>query len=452
VSSEAALSANGPTALDAKPFTAYQASAVFMASAMVILDGLDNQMLGIAAPSLIKEWGVAREQLGVIFALGFVGMFFGTLVAGWLGDRVGRRGALVFGVVIFGVATLLTGFSTDITHIAILRTLAGVGLGGVPGSAASLIAELTPARYRSIAVTAGVVCVAIGGILGGIVATMILPHFGWRWLFYLGGIVPLIAAALIAKLLPESPRFLASHPKHAPELNRILTRIGYSAQEIEAFRQAPEAKAAFVPTSALLKGGLRRDTLALCVAFFTGMFMIYLMYNWAPTLLFANDFAIATTSKGLTSFNIGGVIGAIVASVLVTWLGSRGVLPVLATVGAGLCVWLAMLPIKGALNEDKLLFGLLGLGLSASAVQSAMFAIAAYAFPAPVRARGMGLIGAAGRIGAIVSAFSGAFLTTGGSVGFFGVLAGLMLINAISLAIVRGHVPAHIAGVRKSKP
>jgi MFS transporter, AAHS family, 4-hydroxybenzoate transporter len=430
--------------LDALPFSSFQFWSVMLAASVVVLDGLDNQMLGIAAPSLIKDWGIARESLGMVFALGFVGMIFGNLISGWLGDRFGRRSALIFGVIVFGLATLLTGFASNIEQIAILRTLAGVGLGGVPGTAAALISELTPARFRSVAVTFGAVCVAIGGILGGMTATLILPHLDWRWLFYIGGTVPLVSAVAVAALLPESPSFLASRPQRAAELRRFLARMRYPGSDAEfreALHESAQEKAEHVPTSALLAPALRRDTLALCVALFTGLFMIYLMYNWVPTLLFSNAFPLAVTSAGLTSFNIGGVIGAILASMTMVRLGSRQVLIPLALLGAAVCVVLALLPTAGAQNKTSMLAALCALGLSASAVQSAVFAVGAHAFPAAVRARGMGLIGAAGRIGAIASALAGAMLTGYGNPGFFGALAALMLINAASLALVRGHVP-----------
>ena len=101
--------------LDDIPMSSYQIWSVLMIAATVILDGLDNQMLGLAAPSLLQEWGIDRTALGSVFALGFVGMAIGTLTSGWVGDRFGRRGALIIGVAIFGIATLLTGFSTALT-------------------------------------------------------------------------------------------------------------------------------------------------------------------------------------------------------------------------------------------------------------------------------------------------------------------------------------------------
>ena len=147
--------------LDDLPMSAFQLWSVLMIAATVILDGLDNQMLGLAAPSLLKQWGIGREALGSVFALGFVGMAVGTLTSGWVGDRFGRRGALIIGVAIFGVATLLTGFTNALWQVAMLKMLAGVGLGGVPGTASAMIAEFTPVRWRSIAVTFGVVCVSM---------------------------------------------------------------------------------------------------------------------------------------------------------------------------------------------------------------------------------------------------------------------------------------------------
>ena len=426
--------------LDTLPLSSFQIWSVLMIAATVVLDGLDNQMLGLAAPSLIAQWGITREALGPVFALGFVGMGFGTLAAGAIGDRFGRRSAIIIGTALFGLATLLTGFAASITQIALLKTLAGVGLGGLPGTAAALIAELTPVRWRSIAVTFGMVCVSIGGILGGVAAAVVLPALGWRWLFWLGGAITLAFVLLLYWRLPESPRYLAERPERRAELAAMLRRIGHPDPGRHDLAGPEAPRAPHVPMRVLVGAALRRDTLALSVAMFAGMFMIYLMFNWAPTLLFSAGFSLATASLGLTSFNVGGTVGAVLASIAMVRFGSRALLVAMALVGFAVCAVLAALPIAGARNEGALLAGLCAMGLFASATQSAMFAVGANAFPTVVRARGLGLMGAAGRVGAIVSAFSGAWLIGAGGAGFFGVLAALMLVNAASLFAVRGHV------------
>ncbi|WP_235037872.1 MULTISPECIES: MFS transporter [unclassified Novosphingobium] len=428
--------------LDDLPMSSFQVWSILMIAATVILDGLDNQMLGLAAPSLLKEWGIGRETLGTVFALGFVGMGIGTLTSGYVGDRFGRRGALIIGVAIFGIATLLTGFSNALWQVALLKTVAGVGLGGVPGTASAMIAEFTPVRWRSVAVTFGVVCVSIGGILGGVAAALILPGLGWRWLFYIGGVVTMLFVALLHFILPESPRYLAERPERADELDRILRRIGHpdpaSAAHVPLVKgEAPR----YEPMSNLFGPALLRDTLALALAMFSGMFMIYLMFNWAPTMLTSAGFGLQTASLGLTSFNIGGTIGALVASFAIIRFGSRPVLITMAIVGALVCATLAVLPISGGRNEPTILACLGALGLFASAAQSAMFAVGAHAFPTGLRARGLGLMGASGRVGAIVSAVAGAVLIDWGNFGFFGALGVLMLVNALGFVAVRGHVP-----------
>ena len=186
---------------------------------------------------------------------------------------------------------------------------------------------------------------------------------------------------------------------------------------------------------------LLRDTMALSIAMFSGMFMIYLMFNWAPTMLTSTGFGLQTASLGLTSFNMGGTIGAMIASLAIIRFGSRPVLILMAVVGAGVCTTLALLPINGGRNEGAVLACLGALGLFASAAQSAMFAVGAHAFPTALRARGLGLMGAAGRAGAIVSAIAGAILIGWSNLGFFGALAALMLVNALGFIAVRGHIP-----------
>ena len=385
---------------------AYRLAVVLMVAATVVLDGLDNQMLGLAAPALIREWGLARATLGTIFALGFVGMMAGTLLAGQIGDRLGRRAALLLGVAVFGVATLATGFATSVWELAALKTLAGVGLGGVPGTAAAMIAEFTTPRWRSLAVTFGVVCVSIGGIIGGLAAAAILPALGWRWLFWGSGALPLVIAAVLVMLLPESPGFLARDRAPLPALNRLFA------------------------------GDLARSTLGLSLAMLSGMFLIYLMFNWAPSMLAGQGFDLRDTSLGLTWFNTGGTIGAILAALAIMGAGSRRTLATMAGSGALVCMALATM----STTRLTMMIGLGALGLTASAAQSAMFALGAHAFPLALRARGMGVMGAAGRAGALGSAFAGSWLVAGRA-GYFAVLAVLMIVNLIGFLIVRGHIP-----------
>ncbi len=168
----------------------------------------------------------------------------------------------------------------------------------------------------------------------------------------------------------------------------------------------------------------------------SGMFLIYLMFNWAPSMLAGQGFDLRDTSLGLTWFNTGGTIGAILAALAIMGAGSRRTLATMAGSGALVCMALATM----STTRLTMMIGLGALGLTASAAQSAMFALGAHAFPLALRARGMGVMGAAGRAGALGSAFAGSWLVAGRA-GYFAVLAVLMIVNLIGFLIVRGHIP-----------
>jgi AAHS family 4-hydroxybenzoate transporter-like MFS transporter len=255
-------------------------------------------------------------------------------------------------------------------------------------------------------------------------------------------VITLVFAILFWFFLPESPRYLATTSGRAGELEAMLRRMGHPEPDLTLSDRTARPIPEHAPFGLLLKGALLRDSLALSLAMLAGMFMIYLMFNWAPTLLSGLGFGLPTASLGLTSFNLGGTIGALIAATIILRMGSRRPLIFMAIVGTGICVFLAVLPVVGGENEMPLLAGLCGLGLFASAAQSAMFSVGAHAFPTELRARGLGLMGAAGRVGAILSALLGAALIGGGNASFFGSLAILMFVNAMAFVAVRRHVPA----------
>jgi AAHS family 4-hydroxybenzoate transporter-like MFS transporter len=246
-----------------------------------------------------------------------------------------------------------------------------------------MIAEFTTARWRSLAVTFGVVCVSIGGILGGGAAATILPAFGWRWLFWCSGLATIAALVTLVWLLPESPGYLARQPSRRSELELLLQRLG------DDMPSGTSRPVSMPPLSDLLSGDLARDTLGLSTAMLSGMFLVYLMFNWAPTMLAAQGFALRDTSLGLTWYNIGGTTGAIMAALAVMGLGSRVTLPTLAGLAVLMCAALAFMPSNTGSQGVLVMIGLTLLGLTGSAAQSAMFALGAYAFPL-LRGRGWG--------------------------------------------------------------
>jgi AAHS family 4-hydroxybenzoate transporter-like MFS transporter len=427
--------------LDEGQWSAYQKFLVFVTALAIILDGLDNQVLGSAIPALMREWSVPRPAFVPVQTSGMVGMMIGGFIGGYLGDRMGRRVALIGSVIAFGVLTVLVSLSTGLWSIGILRFLAGLGLGGAMPNAAALSSEYVPRRQRPFAVTLTIVCIPLGGSLAGFVGGQILPTFGWRVLFLVVGIVPLVLAAILLKVLPESPRYLARLKERWPELRDLLGRLGHNVPVEATFVDTTEKAAARASIGDLLLPEYRRDTFALCGSFFFCLLSVYIGTTWVPSMLAGTGFDVGTASYGLTAYNVGGVVGAVLGAIVIMRLGSRiSMLTMAAGAVAGALV-LASMSI-GPYAAVAVFAMLAWTGGLINAVQTTMYALAAHVYPTSVRATGVGTAVAFGRIGGVLSPSVGSWaLEAGGPARFFGLTAATMTLTLVALASVRHHIP-----------
>lgn len=434
--------------LDEGTFTGFQKMVVILAALSIVMDGFDGQLIGFAIPSLIKEWGVTRNAFAPAVAAGLVGMGLGSAFAGLFADRFGRRLAIIGSVFVFGIATSLISLSPDITTIAILRFFAGLGIGGALPVSTTITAEFSPARIRTFAVTATIVCVPLGGMLAGLFANLVLPHYGWRGLFLLGGMLPLAFSVLLWFSIPESPRYLARQPDRWDELRSLLTRmsrtIAAGMRFTDAREQNSQPKAGF---RALFTDGRARDTIAIWVAFFMNLLAVYSAFSWLPTMLAGEGLSPSLAANGLTAYNIGGVFGALLCAVVIGRFGSRVPMLLCCLAAAGTAFALRSLDVS---SQTTLLVAGIGLhGLFVNAVQCTMYALCAYIYPTQVRATGTAGALAFGRLGAILSAFAGAIvITQGGASGYLAMLGGAMLCVFATLLTVSKHIPRAAATVK----
>jgi len=184
-------------------------------------------------------------------------------------------------------------------------------------------------------VTLTIVCVPLGGALAGVLGLRILPALGWRALYAVGGVIPLAAALLLLRLLPESPRFLARNPRRWPELARILRRTGQAVPPQATFVDPDEQTDGRASLEQLLAADLRSDTLALWGAFFSCLLAVYLGFNWVPAMLTGAGMSPTVGSAGIAAFNLGGVVGAIAGALAFARLGSK---PTMLTMAGGAIV------------------------------------------------------------------------------------------------------------------
>jgi MFS transporter, AAHS family, 4-hydroxybenzoate transporter len=378
---------------------------------MIVLDGMDGQVLANAIPAMMREWDLPRTAFANASAAAPFGMILGGVLGGMLGDRAGRRTALLGSVITFGVLTLAAAFITTMPMLTLVRFLAGVGLGGAMPNAAALVAEFAPARHRPVAITATIVCIPLGGFLGGLIAGQIIPLYGWRALFVIGGLAPSLLALSLVKILPESPGFLAA--KSRPSIARLF---------------APE---------------LRRDTASLIIAFMSCLLAIWMGFLWIPAMLTdaAVGFAQPDASYALSLFNFGGVAGALVGAMVIQQIGSRlALLSITALTIAAALVMASLPPDTHAMFRTMTLFAVTGALMNA--VQATMYALAAHVFPTEIRGTGVGTTVAIGRVGNVLASYVGSWvLVAGGPPLFFTTWAAALAIVFVGLALIRNHIP-----------
>lgn len=376
---------------------------------VILLDGFDIQLAAFAGPAILKEWALGPASLAPAIAAALVGMAIGTAVGGFLGDRVGRRPAMIFSVVWFGGWALASAHARDVNQLALLRLLTGLGLGAVVPAAMALVAEGAPARIRAYAVTAVVVGVPFGGMLGAALASWLIPAHGWRAAFLAGGVLPLVLALLMWRFLPESPDF--------------------GRAEVQGDR--------------LLGPELRRSAIGLSLAFLASMLALYACLSWIPVVLASVGLPQGDAIRGSMLFNLCGVAASFAGAWLTTRIGSRGALLTGCSLGVvGVGVW-AVLILTPGMSSAARLAGVAAAGVGVGSLQVMLYGLATQVFPAERRAAGIGYAAAFGRLGAIASAL-GAGLVLSLPVGkpmYFAAIALAVAATAAAVLVIDRHAP-----------
>ena len=426
-------------AIDDGGFSSTQKLVYVLAALAIVLDGFDGQMIGYAIPSIMKEWGVTRAAFSMAVASGLVGMAIGSLAAGVIADRVGRKPVLIFSIFLFGASTAMIALAGDITAIATIRFFAGLGIGAALPTSTTLTAEFIPLRFRTMAVTTAIVCYPLGGMLAGLVAGQILPVQGWRTFFVIGGMMPIAYALVLIFLLRESPKYLARQSARWDELRTLMARMAHNVAHVREFTDGVVDAARQGSLSALFSKGRAHDTLWLWLAFFMTLLSIYSAFSWLPTMLTTEGLSPALAGMGLTAYNFGGVIGAVLCALAMNRFGSRWPMTVWAAMSA--VTAFALKSISVTADPQTFLLGLGVHGLFITALQCALYALCAHVYPTAIRATGTAAALSFGRLGAILSSFVGAAMITGGGANaYLNLLGGSMVVSVLALIMVRDHI------------
>ena len=394
--------------IDQQPVGSFQLKLLATCAAVLFLDGFDTQAIGYVAPVLAKEWGMTKGALGPVFSAGLFGLMIGALLFGPLADRIGRKKIIVLSTLAFGIGALVTALVQDVNALLAIRFLTGLGLGGAMPNAIATTSEFNPRRRRATMVMIMFCGFSVGAALGGLLAAVLIPHFGWRSVFVVGGLAPLLLVPILALRLPELVRFLALTGRANARVAGLLSAINPKAAFAPATQfVVREPHLAGIPVLHLFREGRTLVTLLLWVVFFMSLLDIYFLANWLPTVL--NDLGASVSEAAAigSMLQVGGVVGTFALGSIIDRFSFRAL---------ALVYFIAVFAVGaiGQLGHSTVLvtMAIFASGFCVVGGQIAANALAAAFYPTSVRSSGVGWALGIGRVGSIVGPLVGGALMT----------------------------------------
>jgi MFS transporter, AAHS family, 4-hydroxybenzoate transporter len=381
------------------PLSSFQKGIMILIGGVVVMDGFDVQAIGFVAPALTQDWHLDPTALGPIFGAGLLGMLVGSMLLSILADRVGRRPVLVGSTTFFSLCMLGTAAAESVQQLVILRFLAGLGIGGVMANAVALASEYSPQRQRA-SLLMWISCGFTGGaIAGGLISAALIPWGGWRSVFLVGGVLPLVIAAVMYWLLPESLLFLSLQQGADDRLGPLLRRIAPGVDPGRDLHLArPEQVHGRGAFTKLFRDGRALMTLLLWLVSFANLLNLFFLANWLPLLSTRMGFSSSVAVLMGTTLQLGGLIGAVFMGPLIDRLGFYRVLVPVFLI-AGLAVAAIGEP---GMSLPPLYLVIFAAGICIVGAQPALNALASTLYPTEIRATGVGWSLGVGRAGAIV--------------------------------------------------
>lgn len=380
---------------------------------VAVLDGVDNQSIGVIAPVIAKDLNLSKAALGLIFSITQVGATIGALAFGPFADRFGRKTATIVALAGISLFTYLSAIAPGFMALLAVRFAAGIALAGAVPCILALGSEYAPLRLRGTITSIIFAGYPLGAALGGVMSAYILAHYDWRWVFYIGAIMPFLTIILIWAYVPESMHFLIGRGERDGQIVEIARKLGIPLEKLPDAAELniqPKPRRQSVPIAQLFAGGLLMSTLFLWTLYFFSYATTKVMVVWLPSLLTDEGMDISRAAIAQASFNTGCAIGMAVAGRLVDKYGAaRAMTPALIFCAA--CV--AGIGLAGR-NYELVLVASAGVGLFIGIGGSGAHSIAATIYPTAIRSTGLGWGLASSRLGQVVSPMLVATLLSAG--------------------------------------
>lgn len=384
--------------IDDARFGPFQAAVLSLCFLIVTIDGYDLVVMGVALPTIISVMNMDVHVAGMVASCALAGMMFGAIVMGALADRIGRVRTIAACVALFSILTAASGLARDPVSFAVLRLIAGIGLGGVIPCVTATVADYAPRRLRARLTTIMLAGYPLGGVLAAWLGKHLIHGFGWQSVFFVAG-TSLLLLPVIFTLMPEAPAILQKR-RDTTALRAIARRIAplravSDADEVCVPLPVRHAKA---PVALLFRDNRGFSTLMLWLGYFSGLFMLYGLNSWLPKLMALTGFSLDAALTFLLLMNIGSIVGSFAGGWLADRFGLKRVMMAMLVTGAVAIALAAQTRGAGPLSIVIFI-----VGMTASGVQGVANAYVSQFYPADIRSTGIGMTLGVGRLGGIAS-------------------------------------------------
>jgi MFS transporter, putative metabolite:H+ symporter len=408
--------------------------ALLIMGSATFFDAFDVLAIAYVLPSLVGVWNLAPRTIGVLISSSFIGQIVGALFFGWLAERIGRLRCAKITIALYSLMSILCAMSWNVPSLLVFRTIQGIGLGGEVPVAAAYINEISRAKGRGRFFLLYQLIFPIGLVGASLLGFWLVPRFGWRTMFLIGGLPAILVLVLfVGNVLPESPRWLVSKGRFE-EAQRIIEQmeIAGRTEGVEAY-SAPEplpiAPATQRETSwlELFRGIYHPRTMVVWCIWITTYFVTYGVNTWLPTIFRTYyKYSVADALRNGVIINLAGLAGAFLCAMLVDHLGRRPWFILAYFFGAAplLAVW-----VRGAANPREVIVLVAISFLFISGNSMLVYLYTTEIYPTRLRSLGTGAASAWLRVASAAGPAIVGFALTG-----YGVSGVFLLFGMISLA------------------
>jgi MFS family permease len=375
------------------------------------LDGFDILSISFASQGIIQEWGINKAALGVVLSMELIGMGLGSFFLGGLADKIGRRPTALYCLAVMALGMFMVTASSSIPTLCFWRIFTGLGIGGLLTAITALSAEFSSLPQRHLCISLMAIGYPLGGIVYGSIAKILLVHYDWRSIFYLGASLTALSIPVVFFLVPESIHWLTrKQPAGALEkINKILRKCRKNAI---AFLPQMSGSAQEKSIGDIFSPALLKTTLIIAASYFFHIMTYYFILKWATKiaadiliLKLANTVAVdmgaiaSSAGNVLVWANVGGALGGTIFGLLTLKLDLKKMSIGILFFSAASIALFGYTPAD--LKTMSLLCAIAGFFGNSGII--ALYAVVAHAYPTHARSFGTGFMLAVGRGGAILS-------------------------------------------------